>query len=98
MGEMIIGEEKEHVSVVMVRPTIITSTFREPFPGWVEGVRTIDSLAVGYAKGKLSFFLGDLKAVVDAVLNYCLISFRFINLFLINKIQNLICRYLLTWW
>ena len=29
--------------------------------------RTIDSLAVGYGKGKLTCFLGDLKAVVDAV-------------------------------
>ncbi|KAG6632138.1 fatty acyl-CoA reductase 3-like isoform X2 [Carya illinoinensis] len=27
--------------------------------------RTIDSLAVGYGKGKLPFFLGDLKAIVD---------------------------------
>lgn len=29
--------------------------------------RTIDSLAVAYGKGKLTCFLGDLKAVVDAV-------------------------------
>ena len=39
MGEMIIGTSKGNLSVVIVRPTIVTSTYREPFPGWVEGVR-----------------------------------------------------------
>ncbi|KAF5447528.1 hypothetical protein F2P56_033078 [Juglans regia] len=65
MGEMLIGHLKENLSVVIIRPTIITSTLKEPFPGWVEGVRTIDSLAVGYGKGKLPFFLGDLKTILD---------------------------------
>ncbi|XP_057456000.1 fatty acyl-CoA reductase 3-like [Lotus japonicus] len=67
MGEMLVGQLKGNLSVVTVRPTIITSTFKEPFPGWAEGVRTIDSLAVAYGKGKLTCFLGDLKAVVDAI-------------------------------
>lgn len=36
---MLIETLKENVSVVIVRPTMVTSTYREPFPGWVEGVR-----------------------------------------------------------
>lgn len=32
--------------------------------------RTIDSLAVTYGKGKLTCFLGDLKAIVDAVRDF----------------------------
>ncbi|XP_040995478.1 fatty acyl-CoA reductase 3-like [Juglans microcarpa x Juglans regia] len=67
MGEMLLGHLKENLSVVIVRPTIVTSTFKEPFPGWVEGLRTIDSLAVGYGKGKLTCFLGDLMAIVDLI-------------------------------
>jgi hypothetical protein len=39
MGEMLVGTMKEKISTVIVRPTIITSTYKEPFPGWVEGVR-----------------------------------------------------------
>ncbi|KAI3949334.1 hypothetical protein MKW98_023271 [Papaver atlanticum] len=42
MGEMEIGElveSRNDLPVVILRPTIITSTFREPFPGWIEGVR-----------------------------------------------------------
>ncbi|XP_045829436.1 fatty acyl-CoA reductase 3-like [Trifolium pratense] len=67
MGEMLLGQLKENLSVVIVRPAIVTSTFKEPFPGWSEGVRTIDSLAVAYGKGKLTCFLGDLNAIVDAI-------------------------------
>ncbi|KAK9938817.1 hypothetical protein M0R45_015536 [Rubus argutus] len=67
MGEMLIGVHRENIPVVILRPTIITSTYKEPFPGWVEGIRTIDSLAVGYGKGKLTFFLCDVEAIVDLV-------------------------------
>ncbi|XP_071724542.1 fatty acyl-CoA reductase 3-like [Rutidosis leptorrhynchoides] len=67
VGEMLLGKLKGDLPVVIVRPTIITSTMKEPFPGWTEGVRTVDSLAVGYGKGKLTCFLGDLKAIVDVI-------------------------------
>lgn len=38
---MLLGELKEDINipVVIIRPTIITSTFKEPFPGWLEGLR-----------------------------------------------------------
>lgn len=36
---MILGDMKEDVLLVIFRPTIVTSTLRDPFPGWVEGIR-----------------------------------------------------------
>jgi fatty acyl-CoA reductase len=67
LGEMLVEQLKGNLSVVILRPAIITSTLREPFPGWVEGVRTIDSLCVAYGKGKLSCFLGDINGIVDVI-------------------------------
>uniref|UniRef100_A0A1D1XLR3 Fatty acyl-CoA reductase n=1 Tax=Anthurium amnicola TaxID=1678845 RepID=A0A1D1XLR3_9ARAE len=67
LGEMLIGQSRGDVPVVIVRPTIITSTYKEPFPGWMEGTRTIDSLIIGYAKGKLTCFLGDLTRPMDLI-------------------------------
>ncbi|CAK9179112.1 unnamed protein product [Ilex paraguariensis] len=67
MGEMLLGHYKGNIPLVIIRPTIVTSTYKEPFPGWVEGIRTIDSLAVGYGKGKLTCFVGDPHAVVDVI-------------------------------
>ncbi|XP_076932083.1 alcohol-forming fatty acyl-CoA reductase-like [Bidens hawaiensis] len=65
--EMILGHLKGNMPLVILRPTIITSTYKEPFRGWIEGIRTIDSLAVGYGKGRLSCFLGDPESVIDVI-------------------------------
>ncbi|XP_019453889.1 PREDICTED: alcohol-forming fatty acyl-CoA reductase-like [Lupinus angustifolius] len=67
MGEMLVEKLRGNLSIVIVRPSIVTSTFKEPFPGWVEGIRTIDSLAVAYGKGKLTCFLGDPNALIDVI-------------------------------
>ncbi|KAG4387117.1 hypothetical protein GLYMA_11G185200v4 [Glycine max] len=67
MGEMLVETLKKNMSVIIVRPTMITSTYKEPFPGWVEGVRTIDSVIVAYGKGKLPCFLLDINAIFDVV-------------------------------
>ncbi|KAK4493107.1 hypothetical protein RD792_018047 [Penstemon davidsonii] len=39
IGEMLLENFKEKAKVVILRPTIITSTYKEPFPGWIEGIR-----------------------------------------------------------
>ncbi|PWA86973.1 jojoba acyl CoA reductase-related male sterility protein [Artemisia annua] len=67
LGEMLLGSMKGNMPLVILRPTIITSTYKEPFPGWIEGIRTIDSLAVGYGKGRLACFLGDPESTIDVI-------------------------------
>ncbi|XP_071927622.1 alcohol-forming fatty acyl-CoA reductase-like [Coffea arabica] len=67
MGEMVLEQFKEKLKVVIVRPTIVTSTFKDPFPGWIQGVRTVDSFLVAYGKGKLKFVLGDPKSILDLI-------------------------------
>ncbi|KAG4968581.1 hypothetical protein JHK87_034232 [Glycine soja] len=67
MGEMLVGTTKGNMNVVIVRPTMVTSTYKEPFPGWIEGLRTIDSIVVAYGKGKLVCFLANLEAVFDVI-------------------------------
>ncbi|KAL8193623.1 hypothetical protein R6Q57_026758 [Mikania cordata] len=67
LGEMILGHLKGNMPLVILRPTIVTSTYKEPFPGWIEGIKTIDGLAFGYGKGHLSCFLGDPESVVDVI-------------------------------
>ncbi|EFH51922.1 predicted protein [Arabidopsis lyrata subsp. lyrata] len=56
------------MSVVIIRPSTITSTFKEPFSGWTEKIRTVDSVVVGYGTAKLTCFLGDLNAISDVIL------------------------------
>ncbi|KAH9292347.1 hypothetical protein KI387_042466, partial [Taxus chinensis] len=37
MGEMLVGERRGDLPVVIIRPSVIESTFADPFPGWMEG-------------------------------------------------------------
>ncbi|XP_060217182.1 putative fatty acyl-CoA reductase 7 [Lycium barbarum] len=52
MGGMLLGHLKEDLQLIILRPTIILSTYKEPFPGWIEGYRGVDTFIVGYGKGK----------------------------------------------
>ncbi|KAJ1265242.1 hypothetical protein BS78_08G064100 [Paspalum vaginatum] len=67
MGEMVLGHLRGDLPVVIVRPSIITSVLKDPLPGWMEGIRTIDSFIVGYAKQTLSIFLVDLDLIMDVI-------------------------------
>lgn len=39
MGEMLIDNMGGEVPVIIIRPSVIESTIKEPFPGWMEGNR-----------------------------------------------------------
>ncbi|XP_019239163.1 PREDICTED: fatty acyl-CoA reductase 3-like isoform X3 [Nicotiana attenuata] len=65
MGEMLLGHLKEDLHLIILRPTIISSTYKEPFPGWNEGLRTMDTFIVGYGKGKQNVAMGDRESILD---------------------------------
>ncbi|KAI4300651.1 hypothetical protein L6164_034003 [Bauhinia variegata] len=67
MGEMMIDKLREDIPVVIIRPSVIESTFREPFPGWMEGNRMMDPIVLCYGKGQLTGFLVDPNGVLDVV-------------------------------
>ncbi|TMW82725.1 hypothetical protein EJD97_005135 [Solanum chilense] len=67
MGEMILGHLKENLEIVIIRPTIITGTYKEPFPGWIEGVKTVDSFLLAYGKGAMKFYYGDPYSKLDVI-------------------------------
>ncbi|XP_023756867.1 probable fatty acyl-CoA reductase 4 isoform X3 [Lactuca sativa] len=68
MGEMLLIKRlRQDVSLVILRPTIIASTYKEPFPGWIEGVKTMDSFIAAYGKGRTSCFLAHPDKVLDII-------------------------------
>ncbi|XP_010520001.1 PREDICTED: fatty acyl-CoA reductase 2-like [Tarenaya hassleriana] len=67
MGEMMINNIRGDVPVVIIRPSVIESTYRDPFPGWMEGNRMMDPIVLCYGKGQLTGFLVDPKGVLDVV-------------------------------
>ncbi|KAI5002630.1 hypothetical protein ZWY2020_027280 [Hordeum vulgare] len=67
MGEMLLAHERGDLPVVIMRPAMVTSTFQDPFPGWIEGARTIDALIVAYTEQAFPCFIGDRKNIIDVV-------------------------------
>ncbi|PQQ16385.1 fatty acyl-CoA reductase 3-like [Prunus yedoensis var. nudiflora] len=67
MGEILLRHSKDNLHHVIIRPTVITSTYKEPFPGWVQGFRTIDSVIGGYCKGEVKCLPGDPMSVLDMI-------------------------------
>jgi len=39
MAEMLMVSGRDDLPVVIVRPSVIESTYSQPFPGWIEGHR-----------------------------------------------------------
>ncbi|KAK9193886.1 hypothetical protein WN944_004587 [Citrus x changshan-huyou] len=66
-GEMLIDTMKENIPIVVIRPGIIESTYKEPFPGWIEGNRMLDLIISYYGKGQLNGFVGDPSGIIDLV-------------------------------
>ncbi|XP_031504990.1 fatty acyl-CoA reductase 3-like [Nymphaea colorata] len=67
MGEMLIGESKRDMPLVIIRPTIIEATLADPFPGWIEGFRTAGSIIMSYGKGRLKCFPGNVNLPLDVI-------------------------------
>ncbi|KAK1367388.1 Fatty acyl-CoA reductase [Heracleum sosnowskyi] len=67
MGEMVVEDIKVHLPVIIIRPSIIESTLKEPFPGWIEGNRMIDPFMLLYGKGKIPGFYSDPNIALDVV-------------------------------
>ncbi|MCL7023728.1 hypothetical protein MKW94_012731 [Papaver nudicaule] len=68
LGETIIGRHlNKSLPVVIIRPTAVTGTYREPFPGWIEGFKSIDPLVFGIGRGTLPCFIGDHESFFDII-------------------------------
>ncbi|KAK9927290.1 hypothetical protein M0R45_024481 [Rubus argutus] len=67
MGEVYLEHSKGYLPVTVLRPAVVTSTYKEPFPGWIQNFRTIDSVIGTYWKGMLPCLPTDPTVVIDLI-------------------------------
>ncbi|XP_048597151.1 fatty acyl-CoA reductase 6, chloroplastic isoform X1 [Brassica napus] len=67
MGESVIHNQRGDLPVVIIRPSVIESSYKEPFPGWLQGIRMSDPIILAYGKGQISDFWGDYKSLMDII-------------------------------
>jgi nucleoside-diphosphate-sugar epimerase len=67
LGEQAIAETRGDLPVVIIRPSIIESSFAEPEPGWIDGYRMADPLIIGFGKARVPDFPGSRDVLIDLV-------------------------------
>ncbi len=67
LGEQLIKKHHGSVPTVVVRPSIIESSLREPEPGWLDGLRMADPIIIGFGKGRLADFPADQNVALDII-------------------------------
>jgi fatty acyl-CoA reductase len=67
LAERMVVAERGETPLVIMRPAIIESSHREPYPGWIQGTRMADPIIMAFAKGILREFPGNPKSYVDIV-------------------------------
>jgi long-chain acyl-CoA synthetase len=67
LGEQLVFLDHAQVPTVIVRPSIIESSLRDPEPGWLDGLRMADPLIIGFGKGRLPDFPANPSIVMDVI-------------------------------
>ncbi|XP_074284316.1 fatty acyl-CoA reductase 2, chloroplastic-like [Silene latifolia] len=67
IGELVSAKLSGKLPVVIFRPSIIESTIKEPFPGWVEGYKSLDPIILSYGTGQLEGFVANPNVILDVV-------------------------------
>lgn len=56
IGEQLLVRDRGDIPLVIFRPAIIESSYEEPMPGWIDGLRMADPIIIAYGRGKLNEF------------------------------------------
>jgi len=67
LGEQLIKMNHGTVPAVIVRPSIIESSYSDPEPGWLDGLRMADPIIIGFGKGRLADFPADQNVILDII-------------------------------
>lgn len=67
IGEQRLKRDHGDVPLAIFRPAIIESSYQEPMPGWIDGLRMADPLIVAYGRGKLTEFPANPSIPLDLI-------------------------------
>lgn len=67
IGEQLLSQKLKGKTLIILRPSIIESSYHGPVPGWIEGVKVADAIIFAYARGKLNYFPGNSAGIVDLI-------------------------------
>ncbi|KAH9636854.1 hypothetical protein HF086_017809 [Spodoptera exigua] len=79
---------RKHYATAIVRPSIVVSSHRHPFPGWIENLAGPSGVVVGSGKGLVHAFNLDLDARADLIPNNLWITRRVVWQTLVSPVYE----------
>lgn len=67
LAESLLVEESGKIPTAIVRPSIVTAAWREPYPGWVDNINGPTGIVLASGKGMLRTMLFDSRACADLI-------------------------------
>ncbi|XP_071054447.1 putative fatty acyl-CoA reductase CG5065 [Onthophagus taurus] len=67
LTEELVGEYSSFMKIAILRPSIVTASLSEPFPGWVDNLNGPTGLMIGCGKGIIRSMLCNAQSVADLV-------------------------------
>jgi alcohol-forming fatty acyl-CoA reductase len=67
LGERAVEETAGDLSLSIVRPSIIESSYVHPYPGWIEGFKMAEPIILAYGRGAFPEFPGIPEGILDVI-------------------------------
>ncbi|XP_046979585.1 putative fatty acyl-CoA reductase CG5065 isoform X1 [Schistocerca americana] len=67
MAEWVVAEHAGEIPAAIVRPSIVTAAWREPFPGWVDNVCGITGIMMEIGRGTIRSIICDQTLIMDLI-------------------------------
>ena len=74
LAERAVEAEAGDFELCIVRPTIIESAWKQPYPGWLDGFKVMEPILLGYGRGEIPDFPGRVEGTVDIIPVDCVIN------------------------
>ncbi|QGN35401.1 HAD-IB family hydrolase [Microlunatus sp. Gsoil 973] len=67
LGEKVVADKCKNIRSSIVRPAIVESSIKHPYPGWIEGFKMAEPIILAYGRGELPEFPASPEAICDVV-------------------------------
>ncbi|KAK9507276.1 hypothetical protein O3M35_007173 [Rhynocoris fuscipes] len=67
MAETLVSQQADVLPISIVRPSIVTAAWQEPFPGWVDNVSGITGIMMEIGRGTIRSIICNDKYLVDII-------------------------------
>ena len=67
LGERVVADVGCEIMVSVVRPAIVESSLKHPYPGWIEGFKMADPIILAYGQGHMPELPASPESVIDIV-------------------------------